>query len=149
MSGLNKAEIIGRLGQDVELKYTPSGKAVANISVATSESWKDQQGQKQERTTWHNIVIFGKLAEVAGQYLRKGSQAYFEGKLITEKYQDQQGADRYVTKIYANNMLMLDGKQDNQQPTQKQPQQRPTQQQQNQLCSTPSFDDFDDEVIPF
>lgn len=149
MSGLNKVQIIGRLGNDVELRYTSSGNAVANMSVATSETWKDQQEQKQERTTWHNIVIFGKLAEIAGQYLHKGSQAYFEGKLITEKYQDQQGVDRYVTKIYANNMLMLDSKQDNQQQPQNANQASQQFQQPSQQSAPPQYNDFDDDQIPF
>lgn len=143
MASLNKVQIIGRLGNDVDMRYTASGSAVANMSVATSEKWKDQNGQSQERTTWHNITIFGKLAEVAGQYLAKGSLAYFEGKIVTEKYQDQQGNDKYITKIYASTMQMLDSRQD--QSQQANQQQRPAQQnrpQQNQQA--PSFDDLDE-----
>jgi single-strand DNA-binding protein len=110
MKGVNKVIIVGNCGKDPETRYTPSGSAVTNISVATSESWKDKAtGQKQEKTEWHNIVMFGKLAEIAGEYLKKGSSAYFEGKITTEKWQDKEGKDRYTTKIVANNMQMLGG----------------------------------------
>ncbi|AWM80531.1 single-stranded DNA-binding protein [Gammaproteobacteria bacterium ESL0073] len=149
MASLNKVQIIGRLGNDVDMRYTASGSAVANMSVATSEKWKDQNGQSQERTTWHNITIFGKLAEVAGQFLTKGSLAYFEGKIVTEKYQDQQGNDKYTTKIYASTMQMLDSRQDQPQQQANQ-QQRPAQQnkpQQNQQAAPPQVEDWDD--IPF
>ena len=118
--GVNKVIIVGKLGQDPEMKYMPNGNAVCNISVATSESWKDQSGQKQEKTEWHRIVIFRKLAEIAGEYLRKGSQVYLEGKLQTRKWQDQSGQDRYTTEIVADNMQMLGG---NQSQGQQQPQQ--------------------------
>ncbi len=111
--GINKVIIVGNLGQDPEVKYMPNGNAVTNISVATSESWKDQQGQLQERTEWHRIVMFRKLAEIAGQYLRKGSQVFIEGKLQTRKWQDQNGQDRYTTEIVADNMQMLGGRQGN------------------------------------
>ncbi|AZS50685.1 single-stranded DNA-binding protein [Entomomonas moraniae] len=149
MASLNKVQIIGRLGNDVDMRYTPSGSAVANMSVATSEKWKDQNGQNQERTTWHNITMFGKVAEVAGQYLVKGSLAYFEGKIVTEKYQDQQGNDKYTTKIYASTMQMLDSRQD--QPQQRADQQQSPQQQrpqQNQQAAAPDYNEFDDD-IPF
>ena len=109
--GVNKVIIVGNLGQDPEVRYMPNGNAVANISVATSESWKDQQGQVQERTEWHRVVMFKKTAEVAGQYLRKGSQVYIEGKLQTRKWQDQNGQDRYTTEIVSDNMQMLGSKQ--------------------------------------
>ena len=109
--GVNKAIIVGTLGQDPEVRYTASGSAVANISVATNESWKDRQtGEMQERTEWHRIVLFGKLAEIAQQYLKKGSQAYFEGRIQTRKWQDQSGNDRYSTEIVANEMQMLGGR---------------------------------------
>ena len=102
--GVNKAIILGTLGQDPDIKYTGSGKPVVNISVATNESWKDKQtGENQERTEWHRIVIFGKLAEIAAQYLKKGSQVYFEGKIQTRKWQDQSGQDRYTTEIVIDN----------------------------------------------
>ena len=106
--GVNKVLIIGTLGQDPETRYAASGSAVVNVSVATNESWKDKQtGEKQERTEWHRIVMFGKLAEIAGQYLKKGSQAYFEGKLQTRKWQDKDGNDRWSTEIVAHEMQML------------------------------------------
>jgi single-strand DNA-binding protein len=109
--GVNKAIIVGTLGQDPEVKYTASGSAVVNVSVATNESWKDRQtGEAQERTEWHRIVMFGKLAEIASQYLKKGSQAYFEGRIQTRKWQDQSGNDRYSTEIVANEMQMLGGR---------------------------------------
>ena len=109
--GVNKAIIVGTLGQDPEVRYTASGSAVANISVATNESWRDKAtGEMQERTEWHRIVVFGKLAEIAQQYLKKGSQAYFEGRIQTRKWQDQSGNDRYSTEIVANEMQMLGGR---------------------------------------
>lgn len=110
--GINKVIIVGNCGQDPETKYLPSGSAVTNISVATSDSWTDKQsGQKQERTEWHRIVFFNRLAEIAGEYLRKGSQVYVEGRLQTRKWQDQSGQDRYTTEIVANEMQMLGGRQ--------------------------------------
>lgn len=110
--GINKAIIIGNLGKDPEIRYTASGAAIANITVATTESWKDKQsGEKQEKTEWHRIVFFGRLAEIVGEYLRKGSQVYVEGRLQTRKWQDQSGADRYTTEIVGNDMQMLGSKQ--------------------------------------
>jgi single-strand DNA-binding protein len=109
--GVNKAIIVGTLGQDPEVRYTANGGAVANISVATNETWRDKAtGEAQERTEWHRIVMFGKLAEIAQQYLKKGSQAYFEGRIQTRKWQDQQGNDKYSTEIVANEMQMLGGR---------------------------------------
>ena len=110
--GVNKVILIGNLGKDPEVRYMPSGGAVANITVATSDSWKDKQtGEKKESTEWHSVVFFNRLAEIAGEYLKKGSKVYIEGSLKTEKYQDKAtGADRYTTKIIANEMQMLDGK---------------------------------------
>lgn len=111
MAGINKVIIIGNLGQDVELKYTGSGDAVANISIATSETWTDRNtGQKQEKTEWHRVVLFRKTAEIANQYLHKGSKVYIEGKLQTRKWQDQSGADRYTTEIIARDIQFLDSK---------------------------------------
>lgn len=111
MSGVNKVILIGRLGRDPEIKYLPSGGAVTNFGIATSESWKDKSsGQRQERTEWHSIVIFNKLAEIAGEYLRKGSLVYIEGSLRTRKWQAQDGSDRYSTEIVASVMQILDGK---------------------------------------
>ena len=113
MSGINKVIIVGNLGNDPETRFTTSGAAVTNISVATSEKWKDKTtGQPQEKTEWHNITFFGKLAEIAGQYLKKGSKVYVEGSLNTEKWQDKDGNDRYTTKIKARDMQMLDSRGD-------------------------------------
>lgn len=110
--GVNKVILIGNLGRDPEVRYTPSGLAVANITIATSESWKDKQsGEMQERTEWHRVVFYQRLAEIAGEYLRKGSKVFIEGKIRTTKWQDKTtGADRYTTEIVAENMQMLDSK---------------------------------------
>ncbi|MCY4471779.1 MAG: single-stranded DNA-binding protein, partial [Kistimonas sp.] len=112
--GINKVILVGNLGADPEVRYTASGAPIANLRIATSEAWRDKQtGQQQERTEWHRVVIFNKLAEIAGQYLRKGSKVYLEGKLQTRKWQDQQGQDRYSTEIVidvAGQMQMLDGR---------------------------------------
>lgn len=116
--GVNKAIILGRLGQDPEVRHTKSGDAIANLSIATSESWKDKQsGEVKEQTEWHRVVLFGRLAEVAGEYLRKGSQVYIEGQLRTRKWQDNSGVERYSTEINVgmNGILqMLDGKNNSQ-----------------------------------
>lgn len=109
--GVNKVILIGNCGQDPETKYLPSGSAVTNLSIATSESWKDKQsGQQQERTEWHRVVFFNRLAEIAGEYLKKGSKVYVEGSLRTRKWQDKSGADRYTTEIVASEMQMLDSR---------------------------------------
>jgi single-strand DNA-binding protein len=147
--GVNKAIIVGNVGQDPEVRYMPSGSAVAEVSVATSEQWKDKQsGEKQERTEWHRVTFFGRLAEIVGEYVRKGSQIYVEGSIRTEKWQDKQGQDRYTTKIIANEMQMLGGRTGGSTGFQQDmPSQAPTQ-------STPaaapagSSADFDDD-IPF
>lgn len=111
MRGINKSIIVGSLGADPEVRYSQSGSAMATISVATSESWKDKTtGEQQERTEWHRIKFFGKLAEIAGEYLKKGSHVYIEGKLRTEKYTDKNGVDKYSTDIIADEMQMLGGK---------------------------------------
>jgi single-strand DNA-binding protein len=149
--GVNKAIIVGTLGQDPEVRYTANGGAVANISVATNESWRDKAtGEAQERTEWHRIVMFGKLAEIAQQYLKKGSQAYFEGRIQTRKWQDQSGNDRYSTEIVANEMQMLGGRggggggapMDSGGQSQSQPQSKPA-----PAETAPMDDGFDD--IPF
>ncbi|WP_018014811.1 single-stranded DNA-binding protein [Teredinibacter turnerae] len=160
--GVNKVILVGNLGQDPETRYMPSGGAVTNISIATSESWKDKQtGQNQERTEWHRVAFFGRLAEVAGEYLRKGSKVYVEGSLRTRKWQDQQGQDRFSTEIVASEMQMLDargagdgqgygGGYDAPAPQQHQPQaprQAPAPQQ-APTSAPPSMDSFDDD-IPF
>ncbi len=106
--GVNKVILVGHLGRDPEVRYSPNGQAVANVTMATSESWKDKNtGEKQERTEWHRVVFWGKLAEIAGEYLKKGSQVYVEGRLQTRKWQDKEGAERYTTEIVANDMQML------------------------------------------
>lgn len=109
--GINKVILIGNLGQDPEVKYMPNGGAVTNVTVATSESWKDKStGETKENTEWHRVVFFRRLAEIAGEYLKKGSKVYIEGKLQTRKWQDKDGADRYTTEIVANEMQMLDSR---------------------------------------
>ena len=108
--GVNKVILVGNIGQDPEVRYMPNGNAVANLSLATSESWKDQSGQLQERTEWHRLTMYRRLAEIAGEYLKKGSQIYVEGKLQTRKWQDQQGQDRYTTEIIVDQMQMLGGR---------------------------------------
>lgn len=136
--GVNKVILVGNLGKDPEVRYTPNGKAVANLTLATSESWKDQSGQIQEKTEWHRISMFGKLAEIAGEYLRKGSQVYIEGKLQTRKWQNKEGHDQYTTEIvldpFNGVMQMLGGKGGSQSEGGFQGQQNPAapQQQQNQ-----------------
>lgn len=109
--GINKVILIGNLGQDPEVRYMPSGGAVTSVSIATSETWKDKQsGESQERTEWHRLVFFNRLAEIAGEYLRKGSKIYAEGRLQTRKWQDKNGQDRYTTEIVVNDMQMLDSR---------------------------------------
>jgi len=109
--GVNKVILVGNLGKDPETRYMPSGSAVTNLTLATSESWKDKQsGEQQERTEWHKIAMFGRLAEIAAEYLRKGSQVYIEGKLRTRKWQDKEGKDRWTTEIVADEMQMLGSK---------------------------------------
>ena len=109
--GINKVILVGNLGADPETRYMPSGSAVTNLSVATSESWKDKQtGEQKERTEWHKVVMFDRLAEISAEYLRKGSQVYIEGKLQTRKWQDRDGNDRWTTEIRANEMQMLGGR---------------------------------------
>jgi single-strand DNA-binding protein len=106
-NGLNKAILIGNLGRDPEVRYTPSGVAVANFSIATSESWTSKDGEKETRTEWHRIVAFGKLGEICGEYLSKGKQVYIEGRIQTRDWEDQNGVKRYTTEIVASQMLML------------------------------------------
>ena len=160
MSGINKVILVGRLGNDPETKCTNSGACITNISIATSEKWKDKNtGQPQEKTEWHRVVFFGKVAEIAGQYLKKGSNVYIEGKLETRKWQDQSGQDRYTTEVKASQLQMLDAKGDSgaqsynqapqqapQQQVQQPPQQAPQQPPQGQPMGVhqqqpPQFDD--------
>lgn len=167
--GVNRAIILGNLGNDPEIRSLPNGGSVANLSIATSEEWNDKQtGQKQEKTEWHRVVIFGKLADIVGQYLRKGSKVYLEGKLQTRKWQDQQGQDKYTTEIvvdgFTGQLQMLgDGVGQVQQAPQQRPQQPARQaqqaaqpqggyqqapQQQSPQQSKEGFDAFDSDV-PF
>jgi len=174
--GVNKVILVGNLGNDPEMRYTPDQRAIATLSIATSESWKDKNsGQTQEKTEWHRVVVFGKLAEIVGQYLKKGSQVYFEGKLQTRKWQDQNGQDRYTTEVVVDSfsgvMQMLGGRsggdvayQQNQAPmqqSQQQAQQNQAPQNYNQAPQNtnqqnpsapqqmpPGLDDMDDD-IPF
>ena len=149
--GVNKSIILGNLGDDPNVRYSPSGTAFANFSVATSETWKDKNtGEKRERTDWHNIVIQGKLAEVAGQYLKKGSQVYIEGKMRTRKYQGNDGQDKYITEVIVGidgKMQMLGGNSGNNQAGSQQPARQPQQPQQQAPQNEPPMD-WDDN-IPF
>jgi len=110
MASVNKVIVLGNLGKDPELRHLPNGDAVCNFSLATTESWKDKDGNKQDKTEWHNVVIFRKLAEIAGEYLKKGRPVYIEGRLQTRKWQDKEGKDRYTTEIVADQMQMLGGR---------------------------------------
>ncbi|MFA5370850.1 MAG: single-stranded DNA-binding protein [Sideroxydans sp.] len=150
---VNKAILIGHLGKDPEVRYMPSGEAVANVTLATSETWKDKSGVKQEKTEWHNIVFFKRLAEIVGEYLKKGSLIYVEGRITTEKWTDKEGKDRYTTKIVANEMKMLGSRSggnsfevvDNQEPApaRSAPAAKPA-----APAAKSNFDNFDDD-IPF
>ncbi len=156
--GINKVILIGNLGKDPETRYLPSGGAVTNLTLATSETWKDKQsGQQQERTEWHRVVFFNRLAEIAAEYLKKGSKVYIEGSLRTRKWQGQDGQDRYTTEIVASEMQMLDGRggasgyDDNTPPMQQSPSQgkaQPSPSSNVQNTPDPGFDSFDDD-IPF
>ena len=160
--GINKVIIVGNCGQDPETRYLPSGGAVTNIRIATSEAWKDKtSGEQQERTEWHRVVFFNRLGEIAGEYLKKGSKVYVEGSLRTRKWQGQDGSDRYTTEIVASEMQMLDSRggqeggyspqQDSGGYQQQAPQQRQAPQQQNQAPQQQApqgMDSFDDD-IPF
>ena len=110
MASVNKVILLGNLGRDPEVRYMPNGDAVANFSIATTETWKDKQGNRQEKTEWHNIAMYRRLAEIAGEYLKKGSSVYIEGRLQTRKWQDKQGNDRYTTEIIADQLQMLGGR---------------------------------------
>ena len=143
MAGINKVIIVGNLGNDPEIRTTPNGEMIANISVATSESWTDKNtGEKKTQTEWHRIVLYRRLAEIVGQYLTKGSQVYIEGRLKTRKWQDSNGQDRYTTEIQGDNLQMLGGRQD--EPKQaKQSKAKP-----DPLSAAAEQDDFSD-GIPF
>ena len=158
--GINKVILIGNLGGDPETRYLPNGNAVTNLTLATSDSWKDKQGQKQERTEWHRVSLFGKIAEIAGQYLRKGSKVYIEGRLQTREW-EKDGVKRYTTEIIVDmggSMQMLDSRGDNAgSPQRSQPAQPPAQQRATPQANAqagqgvqpdPNYDSFDDD-IPF
>ena len=139
---------MGNLGRDPEVRYSPNGQAIANVNIATSDSWKDKNtGEKQERTEWHRIVFFGRLAEIVGEYLKKGSQIYVEGRLQTRKWQDKDGNDRYTTEIVANEMQMLGSRTGSGVPADDFNQDPPSKSK-PKAASTAGADDFDDD-IPF
>jgi single-strand DNA-binding protein len=150
--GINKVIIVGNLGQDPETRYMPNGKAVTNLRVATSESWKDKQtGEQREQTEWHSIVMYDRLAEIAAEYLRKGSQVYLEGKLRTRKWQDKEGRDRYTTEVQASEMQMLGGRGGGGAGTQSRSAPRPERDEQRggePAAPAADADSFDDD-IPF
>ncbi len=145
--GVNKVILIGNIGKEPETRFSAGGAAITNITLATSESWKDKQtGENQERTEWHRVVFFGRLAEIAGEYLKKGSKVYVEGSLRTRKWTDQSGQDKYTTEIVANEMQMLDGRQ---QDDDHQPRQQQRSSSSRPVADVPNeFDQFDDD-IPF
>ena len=166
--GINKVILVGNLGGDPETRYTANGAAITNITVATSESWRDKQtGENQERTEWHRVVFFNRLAEIAGEYLRKGRQVYIEGSLRTRKWQDQSGQDRWTTEIVANEMQMLGNRGDDvgsrpssgfrdqqaaparQQAAPQAAAPQPQSQQPQQASNAPAEDGFTDDDIPF
>lgn len=147
--GINKVIIVGNLGTDPEVRHTPSGSAVANVSVATSSAWKDKQtGEQQERTEWHRIIFFNRLAEIAGEYLKKGSKVFIEGSLKTRKWQDKNGIDRYTTEIIANEMQMLDSRGQSNGMSSDTSYSKPAQSSNTENFSQPTADIMDDD-IPF
>lgn len=149
--GVNKVILVGNLGNDPDIRYTPGGSAVANISLATTDSWKDKNtGELQEKTEWHRIVFFNRLAEIVGEYLRKGSQVYVEGRLQTRKWQDKSGQDRYTTEIVANEMQMLGSRSGSGMPDNRPapPSSAPQSQSTPEPSAPPPATDFDDD-IPF
>lgn len=158
MASVNKVILVGNLGRDPEMRYMPSGDAIASFSVATTDTWKDKSGAKQEKTEWHRISMFGKQAEIAGQYLKKGSSVYIEGRLQTRKWTDKEGHERQTTEVVADRMQMLGGRGGNAFEVMDDegdaPQQRPASRpQQPQSSGKPAgngsgFDDFEDD-IPF
>jgi single-strand DNA-binding protein len=163
MPSVNKVILMGNLGRDPEVRFMPNGEAVCNFSIATTDSWKDKAGEKQERTEWHNIVMYRRLAEIAGEYLKKGRPVYIEGRLQTRKWQTKEGQDRYTTEIIADSMQMLGGRDDNSSSQSSAPQkddfnQAPDRASSNESQSASdsvssnsgasSFDEFEDD-IPF
>lgn len=150
MAGINKVIIVGNLGNEPELRTMPNGEAVANISVATSESWTDKNtGERREITEWHRIVLYRRLAEIAGQYLHKGSQVYVEGRLKTRKWQDQTGQDRYTTEIIGDTLNMLGSRQNTAPANYSTPQQNASSPKATAPHSEPPMNSFTDDEIPF
>jgi single-strand DNA-binding protein len=150
MASVNKVILVGNLGRDPEMRYMPSGDAIASFSVATTDNWKDKNGQKQERTEWHRISMFGKLAEIAGEYLKKGSSVYIEGRLQTRKWQDKEGNERQTTEVVADRMQMLGGRSSSgYEPESEAPERQPgTAVERQTTTGGTGFDDFEDD-IPF
>lgn len=156
MASVNKVILIGNLGRDPEVRYAPSGDAIANVTLATTETWKDKNGEKQEKTEWHRVSFFGKTAEVVGQYLKKGSQVYVEGRIQTRKWTDKEGQERYTTEIVADKMQMLGGRSgsasmdSSDSGENRRPAARPASSSNNSQPQSggPSFDDLEDD-IPF
>ena len=163
MPSVNKVILMGNLGRDPEVRFMPNGEAVCNFSIATTDSWKDKAGEKQERTEWHNIVMYRRLAEIAGEYLKKGRPVYIEGRLQTRKWQTKEGQDRYTTEIIADSMQMLGGRDDNSSSQSSAPQKDDFNQARDRASSNESqsasdsvssnsgassFDEFEDD-IPF
>lgn len=148
--GINKVILVGNLGRDPEIKYTASGGAIANLTIATSDTWNDKQtGEKVEKTEWHRVVAFQRLAEIMGEYLKKGSQVYIEGRLQTRKWQDQNGQDRYTTEIVANDMQMLGSRADSAGPAQQGGGFRKPANTQQEPAQSGYDNDFADDDIPF
>ena len=157
MPSVNKVILMGNLGRDPEVRFMPNGDAVCNFSIATTDSWKDKAGERQEKTEWHNIVMYRRLAEIAGEYLKKGRPVYLEGRLQTRKWQTKEGQDRYTTEVIADSMQMLGGRdgapaqesQPSSQPEAKDEfDQTPSRNSQSESTSSSSFDEFEDD-IPF
>jgi len=158
MPSVNKVILIGNLGRDPEVRFMPNGDAVCNFSIATTDSWKDKAGERQEKTEWHNIVMYRRLAEIAGEYLKKGRPVYLEGRLQTRKWQTKEGQDRYTTEVIADSMQMLGGRDGSpvqeSQPSSPQPEARdefdqtPSSNNQSGSSNSSSFDEFEDD-IPF
>lgn len=152
MRGVNRVILVGNCGDEPSIRYMPNGNAVATVSLATSDTWKDKNtGEPQERTEWHRVVFFGKIAEIVGQYVHKGSKLYVEGRLVTRKWTDQQGIERYTTEIVVDmggTMQLLDSRQDQPQQQASQQQAQQSRPQQNQQAAPPQYDEFSDD-IPF
>jgi single-strand DNA-binding protein len=157
MPSVNKVILMGNLGRDPEVRFMPNGDAVCNFSIATTDSWKDKAGERQEKTEWHNIVMYRRLAEIAGEYLKKGRPVYLEGRLQTRKWQTKEGQDRYTTEVIADSMQMLGGRdgapaqesQTSSQPdTKNEFDQTPSRNNQSGSSNSSSFDEFEDD-IPF